>query len=235
MAPTVMGVTVPATVGTTAVPWSCIRVTGADATTFLQSQLSQDLSALGARSARSALLEPDGTVVAAVFVSGRGEDIDLVVSTELADATIARLRRFRLRARCEFAVSDETQGPYESEADRVGDGWPGAAEFAARLGPHSFGRRFVSETVSFAKGCFTGQELVARLDARGANVPWRLVEARGPSTEPIDTYLRSTGPDGPSGVTSSVIDHDGVLALGFAHRSLLAGAVPEGLSVRELP
>ncbi|MCU1489162.1 MAG: folate-binding protein YgfZ, partial [Acidimicrobiaceae bacterium] len=32
----------------------------------------------------------------------------------------------------------------------------------------------VEQTVSFTKGCYTGQELVARLDARGANVPRRL-------------------------------------------------------------
>jgi folate-binding protein YgfZ len=28
--------------------------------------------------------------------------------------------------------------------------------------------------ISFAKGCYTGQELVARIDARGGNVPWHL-------------------------------------------------------------
>jgi len=33
----------------------------------------------------------------------------------------------------------------------------------------------VERTVSFTKGCYTGQELVARLDARGNNVPRRLV------------------------------------------------------------
>ncbi len=32
----------------------------------------------------------------------------------------------------------------------------------------------VERTVSFTKGCFTGQELVARLDARGSNVARRL-------------------------------------------------------------
>jgi len=35
--------------------------------------------------------------------------------------------------------------------------------------------------VSFTKGCFTGQELVGRLDARGSSVPWRMVRASGPS------------------------------------------------------
>ncbi len=29
-------------------------------------------------------------------------------------------------------------------------------------------------TVSFTKGCYTGQELVARIDSRGGNVPRRL-------------------------------------------------------------
>jgi len=37
----------------------------------------------------------------------------------------------------------------------------------------------VDRTVSFTKGCYTGQELVARLDARGNNVPRRLVGVIG--------------------------------------------------------
>src|SRR6185312_2912368 len=32
----------------------------------------------------------------------------------------------------------------------------------------------VAATVSFTKGCYTGQELVARIDSRGGNVPRRL-------------------------------------------------------------
>ena len=41
----------------------------------------------------------------------------------------------------------------------------------------------VERTVSFTKGCYTGQELVARLDARGNNVPRRLVGVVG-GTDP---------------------------------------------------
>ncbi|HEX3792889.1 MAG TPA: glycine cleavage T C-terminal barrel domain-containing protein [Acidimicrobiales bacterium] len=37
----------------------------------------------------------------------------------------------------------------------------------------------VERTVSFTKGCYTGQELVARLDSRGNNVPRRLVGVIG--------------------------------------------------------
>jgi folate-binding protein YgfZ len=37
----------------------------------------------------------------------------------------------------------------------------------------------VARSVSFTKGCYTGQELVARLDSRGSNVPRRLVGVVG--------------------------------------------------------
>jgi folate-binding protein YgfZ len=38
----------------------------------------------------------------------------------------------------------------------------------------------VTRTVSFTKGCYTGQELVARLDSRGSRVARRMVGVVGP-------------------------------------------------------
>jgi folate-binding protein YgfZ len=46
------------------------------------------------------------------------------------------------------------------------------AELTARTIPQETG--VVDRAVSFTKGCYTGQELVARIDARGGNVPRRL-------------------------------------------------------------
>ena len=42
----------------------------------------------------------------------------------------------------------------------------------------------VERTVSFTKGCYTGQELVARLDARGSKVARRLVGIVAPAGPP---------------------------------------------------
>jgi folate-binding protein YgfZ len=42
----------------------------------------------------------------------------------------------------------------------------------------------VERTVSFTKGCYTGQELVARLDSRGSNVAKRLVGVVAPAPAP---------------------------------------------------
>ena len=44
----------------------------------------------------------------------------------------------------------------------------------------------VDRSVSFTKGCYTGQELVARLDARGNNVPRRLVGVIGGANPQAD-------------------------------------------------
>lgn len=37
--------------------------------------------------------------------------------------------------------------------------------------PAELGQRVIDASVSFTKGCYTGQELVARIDSRGGNVP----------------------------------------------------------------
>jgi folate-binding Fe-S cluster repair protein YgfZ len=219
---------------TTDLAWSIIEARGDDARTFLQGQLSQDLAALGEEGAWSLVLAPDSVVISVCLVRPREEGLDLVVAREDAEATLARLRRFLLRTKCTLECRDVDAGPFASVADQIEASWPGANEIARSLTPHAFGRRFVDQTVSFSKGCFTGQELVGRLDARGSSVPWRLVRVEGPSEGAINEYLRSKGPEGPQGVTS-VLSRDGrLVGLGVAHRSLLGVEAPSGITVEEV-
>jgi tRNA-modifying protein YgfZ len=95
----------------------------------------------------------------------------------------------------------------------------------------------VERTVSFTKGCYTGQELVARIDARGSNVPRRLVGLVVPDT-PADVPALVRGMtlhagDAPAGdaapedkvigtVTSAAWSPEagGWVALGYLHRSV---------------
>ena len=213
----------------TPLAWTRLRVEGEGATAYLQGQLTQDVEA--ARGAWSLVLEPDGSVVSTLWVTREVDGVDLVVPSALADAVLARLNRFRLRARCEIALAGACEGPFATIGERIDAFVPGEAEFAARLPAQSFGAALVRDAVSFTKGCYTGQELVARLDARAGNVPWRLVRASAPSLAVIDEALTSRGPAGPSGATSAIRRGDNVLALGFAHRTLLEASVLEGLGI----
>ena len=200
--------------------WSSIVAIGPDAESFLQGQLSQDLANIAAGGVWSLLLAPDGVVLTSIHVCSSADGFVLVVPRSLGEVALTRLRRFLLRTKCTLELVDAEEGPYTTTEEQIAAARPGAAEFALGLTPQCFGASFVAATVSFTKGCFTGQELVGRLDARGSSVPWRMVRAVGPSVERVDEVLRSKGPAGTSGVTTSTSDGESVVALGFAHRSL---------------
>jgi folate-binding protein YgfZ len=80
----------------------------------------------------------------------------------------------------------------------------------------------VDRAVSFTKGCFTGQELVARIDARGGNVPRRLRGLRvDDDTVPAPgTGVHVDGRDA-GRVTSAAAHPDGgVVALAYIRREV---------------
>ena len=61
---------------------------------------------------------------------------------------------------------------YEFEALRIAAGWPlMGAELTHDTIPAEAGGELLASSVSFTKGCYTGQELVARIESRGGNVP----------------------------------------------------------------
>jgi folate-binding Fe-S cluster repair protein YgfZ len=219
---------------TTTLRWSVIEARGDDAEVFLQGQVSQDLTALDSNGAWTLVLAPDSVVVTAAFATRVEDGIDLVVPSELADLAASRLRRFLLRTKCTLNDRETDAGPYATVGDLIDARWPGANEFAKSLTPHSFGRHFVDATISFQKGCFTGQELVGRLDARGSSVPWRFVRVTGPNAESIDAVLASKGPDGPQGLTSWREREGDVEGLGIAHRTLIGSVGCDGVTVEEI-
>ena len=55
----------------------------------------------------------------------------------------------------------------------------------------------VAQTVSFTKGCYTGQELVARIDSRGGNVPRHLrgVVVAAETAPPVGAVVQADGKD----------------------------------------
>ena len=141
----------------------------------------------------SLVLQPNGKV-ASWFRIHRVAEADFLLDTDAghADVLVARLERFKLRTDATIEPSDT---PIPAPVD-----WPGAddptdEEQRIRAGMPRMGRELTDETipgeggqrlidlsVSFTKGCYTGQELVARIDSRGGNVPRpvRVLAAEGP-------------------------------------------------------
>jgi aminomethyltransferase len=70
------------------------------------------------------------------------------------------------------------------------------AELTERTIPAETG--LVERSVSFTKGCYTGQELVARIDSRGSRVPRHLrgVLVQGGDAPPVGAALFGEGEQG---------------------------------------
>ena len=106
------------------------------------------------------------------------------------------------------------------EALRIERGVPRTgAELTERTIPAEAG--IVDRTASFTKGCYTGQELVARIDSRGGNVPRRLrgVVVDGPAVPPRGALV-SVGGTEIGSVTSSATSRrlGAPVALAYAKR-----------------
>lgn len=171
-----------------------VRVHGPDSATYLQGQISQDVDALVAGdTAWSLVLQPNGKV-SSWFRIHRVADADFLLDIDPghADVLIARLERFKLRTDATIEVVDTPiPDPVEwpgvddptDAGQRIRAGMPRmGAELTDETIPGEGGQRLIDLSVSFTKGCYTGQELVARIDSRGGNVPRpvRILLADGP-------------------------------------------------------
>jgi tRNA-modifying protein YgfZ len=84
--------------------WSILRAAGADAATFLQGQLSNDVTALDATRAQlSTYCTAQGRMLATVLVWSDGPDYFLRLPAEIAGSVRARLQRYVLRAAVKLA------------------------------------------------------------------------------------------------------------------------------------
>jgi tRNA-modifying protein YgfZ len=163
-----------------------LRVAGPDAEDFLQRMLSNDVST----DCDALLLTPKGRIIAPVRVTRRGpEDFLLATEPGLGETLHATLTRARLASKVElepeehvsalvwdddFAAAEEvvdargepTMDGEELERVRIEAGVPAwGKEIDESILPAEAG---LDEThISFTKGCYPGQEPVARLHYRG--------------------------------------------------------------------
>ena len=115
--------------------------------------------------------------------------------------------------------------PEAFEALRIESGVPRmGAEITEKTIPAELGRWVVDASVSFTKGCYTGQELVSRIDSRGGNVPRRLHGIVFDGADRLPAPGGEVEVDGrPVGRLTSVArsaELDAPVALAFVHRSV---------------
>ncbi|MEM1331995.1 MAG: hypothetical protein AAGG08_00930 [Actinomycetota bacterium] len=205
-------------------------VRGSDAATYLQSQLSQTVADLTVGSARwSFVLEPNGKVAVLARVTRTADD-EFVLDTDagFGEAMQSRVTRFMIRVdvTTELQLASAAAPSDDHERRRVAAGWPrmGAEIHDGQTIPATTG--VVPLAVNFTKGCYPGQELVERMDSRGADAPRRPVV--------VDAAGRSVGDsvvvdDADVGSITSV-SPDGDLAIASVKRGVDVGRPPAHLA-----
>ena len=132
-------------------------------------------------------------------------------------------------ARAPNAVEVGTAEEYERL--RIEAGWPKmGAELTDKTIPAETG--LVDLAVSFTKGCFTGQELVARIDSRGGNVPRRLrgIDAGSDPLAVGAALMRDSKQVG------TVTSASGPIGLGYVSRDVdVPSEIEGGIRVVPLP
>ncbi len=287
------------------VPRDGVIVSGPDASSWLQGQVTQDLDVLGTQASTETLvLSPQGKVDSYCRVTSIANDeLLLDLTPGHGPALMERLRRFRLRVKVELRLVEglravelrgtalpylEIKGAFARapvvwpplvgedvlwqggdseledvsgvvsdalgtsagddaafEAWRIEAGVPElGSELTERTIPQEAGQ-LAARTVSFTKGCYTGQELVARLDARGSNVAKRLsgVVVTNPGASPPSPGTELLVDGTPAGTLTSVAFSPGFgthVALAYVARRVevpglgVLGATGD-LSARVLP
>ena len=107
-------------------------------------------------------------------VRGPGADADRAPRRARLAGRVARRRGVSTCCRDELALRPACRSstPTALEALRIECGVPAmGAELTEATIPAEAGQWLIDASVSFTKGCYTGQELVARIDSRGGNVP----------------------------------------------------------------
>ena len=205
-----------------------VIIEGPDAASYLQGQITQDVRPLADGAATWTLvLEPNGRVHSLARLARTGEErYELTVDDGYGPALRDRLARFKLRVKADLSlvegVSDATEGdaapPTNDAAARVAAGWP---TMGREIEP---GETIPAETgvnplaVSFTKGCYTGQELVERMDARQATAPRRLVRLSADARLIEGQELTAGGK-----VVGRVTTAAGHVGLGYVARSVIDG------------
>ncbi|MGZ4302100.1 MAG: CAF17-like 4Fe-4S cluster assembly/insertion protein YgfZ [Gaiellaceae bacterium] len=191
-------------------PRAFLRVAGPDAADYLQRMVSNDVEALAVGEACDALLlTAKARVIAPLRVLRRGEEDFLVLTEpELGDTVRTQLLRTRFAAKAEIEPEEHESwlvlggeevlddrpagdevGEEELERWRIEAGIPRwGREIDEQILPAEAG---LDEThISFSKGCYPGQEPIARQRYRGkVNRKLRVLDVEGDATPGTELVL----------------------------------------------
>lgn len=159
--------------------FSNIHITGVDAATFLQGQLTADIFNLtpppyvrqnqatdsSKNSGLAGICNNKGRLIAIFWVTHESGEIILTLPSELAERVITHLKRFVFRAKVIFTIQHAVSESLIPNSENI--------PWITQATQEHFVPQMVNldclNGINFKKGCYTGQEVIARLHYLGRN------------------------------------------------------------------
>jgi folate-binding protein YgfZ len=151
-----------------------ISVSGRDTVEFLQGQLTQDINLVRESAGLpAAWCNAKGRVIATMELRSVRDTIELIIADNIAEEVCGKFAMFRFRSQVDFTIRDDMTNEGISDDDRklalIDAGIAIIAkENSEKFTPHMLNLDRLG-AISFSKGCYTGQEVVARTEHLGAS------------------------------------------------------------------
>jgi folate-binding protein YgfZ len=138
-----------------------LSVMGKDSASFLQGQMTCDVNALvDGKSQFGAFCNPKGKVIATFLIVKLQENFFLILPKTLLSTVQGVLQRYKLRSKVEFSEMENFPIERFLKPAELRTPWI-LPETSEQFIPHAL-KLDKTGAVSFTKGCYTGQEIVAR-------------------------------------------------------------------------
>ena len=200
---------------------SRIRLTGPDAERYLNGQVSNDVRLTeDGRMIEACLLDAKGRLQFFVQIHREGEDLVVQGPLEVAEELMARLDKYLIADNVELideSMDDAAFITVQNETRRILDGtpkWPN--EISPGILPPE--ANLEQKSISYTKGCYTGQEVISRMKRAGKTNRHLVKLSLDKPLIPTTSKLLIEGKE--AGIITSVSSHvgEGEIALGYRLR-----------------
>ncbi len=226
--------------------WECVRVTGSDRVRFVNGMCTSNVASLADGDwVRASMLSVKGRIVAVFDIVAQADALLLLCEPGLGEKTREALDKHAIMDDVAFELVDqplhrvwtspadawtaapalapcpEPVAPPEAvEAMRIAAGAP---RYGVDITEHDFPfESRLREAIDYKKGCFLGQEPVARVAAQGRpNRSLMVLRVSGADAPARGTVVSHPSKPDAGSVTSSIVHPDfGPIALAYVHRSV---------------
>ena len=153
---------------------SIIQISGIDSAEFLQGQITNDINLVSNdKFIDSAVCNVQGRVISLFMIRKYAEDFQIIVDSSLSIKLLNHLKKYAVFFKTEMNIINQLSKGLVVISD---EDWEkdcikkGRAEINDHLSekftPHELNYHN-NEIINFQKGCFTGQEVIARMQYRG--------------------------------------------------------------------